>query len=445
MHGADPHRYHRGDAEKRNVTLGQLVIREIRHRKLNFVLGVVGITLAIIIAAASVGLLRAHDMNAAAIIDQAVADTEAEMKQLEDSIRKSMKGLGFNIYIFPEGQDLGRVYEQGFAEKTMPEDYATKLGNSAIITVNHLLPSLTQKLKWPEKKRTVILIGIRNEVPISFRNAKKPLLDPVKKGTLVIGNELADSLELKTGDAVTFMEKPFTIAKTHPERGTQDDITVWMNLSECQTLLDKEGLINEIKALECNCSTVDRLGEIRKELLAILPGTVITETESTALARAEARVKTKQAAETMIAAKKAERQRLREERESLAAILLPLTLIISMVWVGILTFMNVNERLTEIGILRAIGIQGSTVLSAFLIRAFIVGLCGSLIAAASTALYIQSAASADLLHGFTMTALFSHQEIGFTFVLAPLFACAAAWIPAVRASQEDPAKVLRHD
>ena len=104
-----------------------------------------------------------------------------EMKVYEDSVRKTMKGLGFNIFIFPEGQELGEVYTQGFASKTMPESYTAKLAESKIVTVNHLLPSLTRKLKWPEKERTVILIGIRGEVPIAHRDPKKPLIDPDRK------------------------------------------------------------------------------------------------------------------------------------------------------------------------------------------------------------------------------------------------------------------------
>ena len=91
------------------------------------------------------------------------------MQKLEDDIRKSMKGLGFNIYIFPEGQDLSEVYSKGYASKTMPEEYVYKLANSNIVTVNHLLPTLTQSLEWPEYQRQIVLIGIRGQVPISWQ------------------------------------------------------------------------------------------------------------------------------------------------------------------------------------------------------------------------------------------------------------------------------------
>jgi hypothetical protein len=216
-------------------------------------------------------------------------DFTREMKAYEDGVRKTMKGLGFNVFIFPEGQELDEVYAEGFASKTMPESYANTLAESKIVTINHLLPSLTRKLKWPERERTVILIGIRGEVPIAHRDPKKPLIDPVQRGRVVLGHELHRSLGLHEGNATVFMEREFIIEKCHSERGNKDDVTIWMHLEECQELLGEKGRINAIKALECNCASIDRLGEIRREIAAILPGTKVIETESKALARAEAR------------------------------------------------------------------------------------------------------------------------------------------------------------
>ena len=63
-----------------------------------------------------------------------------------------------------------------------------------LVTVNHLLPSLTQKIEWPEAKRTVILTGTRGEVPILFQkgNEKKPMLDVVPR-FLITGRRVAGS------------------------------------------------------------------------------------------------------------------------------------------------------------------------------------------------------------------------------------------------------------
>lgn len=426
------------------MKLGRLVGREILHRKFNFLLSLLGVAAAVASVLATLAMLRAHDAHTDRIVAGMEEQTRAEMVKLEDEIRKSMKGLGFNIYIFPADQDLSEVYAQGYASKTMPEEYVTKLAASRIVTVNHLLPSLTQQLTWPEKKRTVILIGIRGEVPIAHGSEKSPLLHPVEKGSLVLGYELHNSLAIAEGDTVSFMGREFTVAKTHPERGSKDDITIWMNLAECQDLLGKQGRINAIQALECNCATIDRIGEVRAELMQILPDTKIIETESTALARAEARNTAQATAQKQIASTTAERARMKTERERFADILLPAVTVSSMIWIGLLTFTNVRERLGEIGILRAIGVKSRTILAAFLGRAFVAGLAGaalgSLLALAAAPFFQER-----VFQGFPLTALVRSTEWIAPLVAAPLLACLAAWLPAFDAAQRDPADVLRHD
>jgi putative ABC transport system permease protein len=402
-----------------------------------------------------VALLGAHDLRTSKMLTRMNADTSAmeakfakEMKAYEDDVRKTMKGLGFNIFIFPEGQELSEVYAEGFASKTMPESYAGTLAESKIVTVNHLLPSLTRKLKWPERERTVILIGIRGEVPIAHRDPKKPLIDPVQKGRIVLGHELHRSLDLAEGNATIFMGREFIVGKCHAERGTKDDITIWMHLGECQELLEEEGRINAIKALECNCATIDRLGEIRREIAGILPGTKVIETESKALARAEARNKAKKHSQSAIASKKAEaiklqadRERLRLEDKQKYTALLTVVILGSMAWIAFLAFANSRDRQAEIGILRAMGISTGSILGALMGRAFLVGLFG----AGLTLLFafLLGDTLRGSLHGFDLRSL--RGDIPLVLISVPVLSCAASWLPALQAVNRDPATILRNE
>src|SRR5205823_6600127 len=122
-------------------------------------------------------LLRAHDRRTEQLLDVRQAAAQKAGAELEDSIRKITIKLGFNVLILPEDQDLHELDVEGYASKTMPEEYATRLAKSGIVTINHLLPSVTKKLEWPEQKRTIILIGTKGEVPIHNRDEKKPILD----------------------------------------------------------------------------------------------------------------------------------------------------------------------------------------------------------------------------------------------------------------------------
>ncbi|MFT5124303.1 MAG: putative ABC transport system permease protein [Candidatus Omnitrophota bacterium] len=426
------------------MKVNRLILREITHRKLNFFLSLIAVVFAVFCVASTVALFRAFDLHTEKVVADMQAATKINLKTLEDDIRKSMKGLGFNIYIFPEGQDMSEVYEKGYASKTMPEEYVKRLAESKIVTVNHLLPTLTRQVKWPERERTVILIGTKGEVPLAHRDPKKPLLDQVQAGHMVMGYELHKSLGLKVGDSVTFMGHELVIDVAHPERGSKDDITLWVNLHEAQAWLDQAGRINAIQALECNCATIDRLGEIRAELLAILPGTKIIETESTALARAEARVKTEQAAKRELAAVQARRDQQKAEREQLASVLLPLILVFCIGLMALLTFMNVRERLPEIGILRAIGVKSGVILWSFMARAFIAGIIGVALAMLVT-VGLAGVVKEGYLHGFALRSLFTREELVLLILLAPLLSGLAAWLPSLQAAQKDPATVLHRD
>ena len=134
--------------------------KEIIFRKLNFSLSILAVAIAAASCLLAEAYLKSENLKSEDLVQQKVDETQAHMKKLEDDIRKSMKGLGFNIYIFPEGQDLSEVYAQGYASKTMPEEYVYKLANSNIVTVNHLLPTLTTSLQWPEYKRKIVICDI---------------------------------------------------------------------------------------------------------------------------------------------------------------------------------------------------------------------------------------------------------------------------------------------
>jgi ABC-type lipoprotein release transport system permease subunit len=324
-----------------------------------------------------------------------------------------------------------------------------------LVTINHLLPSLTRKVDWPEQKRKVILVGIRGEVPQRHGGEKRPLIEPVPAGSVVLGYELGRSLGLSPGDKTELKGRSFTVQKCHPERGTADDVTVWMNLKEAQSLLGEEGRINAILALECNCASMDRLGDVRKEIAAILPETQVIEKGSQALARAEARLAAQKAAEQQfeevreagrreINATRLQRAELRSQNEAVAAALVPLVILTSVAWVALLTFMNVRERTPEVGILRAIGVRTGRILAIFLLKAVLMGIAGA--GLGCLALFgLGNGLKQALLSGYGISGLLGPSEMFLVSVAAALVAGAAAWLPALVASQQDPAAVLRRE
>lgn len=410
-----------------------LTIREIGHRKLSFSMGLVSIAIAVCALMGSLILLKAHDQRTVTILREKEAVLIQKTKILDNDVRKAMLKLGFNLVILPKDQNMGDWYADDYASKTMPEEYVTRLADSGIVTVRHFLPSLQERITWPEKKRTIILVGTRGEVPNLHKNPSKPLVQPVPRGTIVLGYELHNSMGLKNGDTVTLMEKAFTVHQCYDERGTKDDITAWISLAEAQEMLDKKGQINAILALQCNCAGSE-IHNIRREIAAMLPDTKVVEKASKLVAREEARQKVKAEGRAALQREADGRTTLRREREQLTSILVPLIMIACAAWVGFLAFGNVRDRTTEIGILRSLGVGSMKIFTIFLLRAATMGLAGGALGLAG-----------GLLLGHMMGVESGATVIMMALFVAPILSILASWIPAIIAAQQDPADILRKE
>ena len=400
----------------------RLVCREIWHRKLNFLVSLSAIVVLVGYAVGALTLIRAQRER-----------TEQRVAALDDEIRKITKSLGFNINILPADQNLADFHANDFGEKTMPFEYVQRLAESPdIVTINHLRPALIRKIEWQEQQRQIVLMGVAGVIPWTHRsNPKKPMTEAVPTGSLNIGSVLAEQLQLKEGDTTQLNGLELKVNKIYPERGTKDDITVWIDLQAAQNMLELPDQINLIQALECNCASVDRLAEIEGEISQVLGSNVqVIELATKAIARARARVDVQAEGQITVA-----------RMQDRATLLLVLLVLASSILVGLLAFLNVWERQQEIGILRAIGTSTGSIMWMFLLKALFVGLIGAIIGyligfGIAVRLDGQSA------NGLIVESLFDFRMMVFAILLAPIITIIASWVPAVFASNQDPATVL---
>lgn len=433
-----------------------LVFKEIKHRKENFFLAVIAITLSLLVAVVATALIKNHDDETIKRIEQSREQTQQEkdkhhaattkeLKKMENDIRKSMKGLGFNVYLFPKNEDIADIKARGYAETTMPESYAKKLADSQVVTVNHLLPQLARKVKWQEQDKNILLIGVAGQVPMIHRS-QKPIMQPIKPGTVFLGHALHHNKGIKVGDFVTINGKKYEVAKTYPSRDFRDDVTAWIHLDEMQKMFNLEGKISSIKCLGCNCASLDRVGTIKKELLLILPDIQIIEVGSKALARATARNQTSAQADIIgkqilangekdIEKITAERAESRASLDKFRDILVPLITIGAFITLVILCILNVRHRKEEIGIFKALGVKNITILGLFVSKAFLIGILASILGIIGGYLLYQNI-TGSTPDGNTMLTLAA---------IPPIFAIAATWLPALSASRQPALDVLRHD
>lgn len=434
------------------MTLWQLVFKEIRFRKGGFVIGLISVAVAIGSLVGAITLLKAHDTRTEQILIQKEQETREEMARMEDDYRLIMRAMGHNVMILHKDESLATLRSRGHPSTTLPEDYVEKLGRGYVETLNHLLPVLQERMIWQEHDIEIILSGTPGQVPIYHKRQfltadgtayKSPIMEAVPAGTLIVGQGVARELGLKPGDTVTLMGEEFRIHQVNPSQGSLDDIMVWCNLEHAQRWLNREGKINAIFALECICHS-DGLGQVISEVTRILPDTQVLEFSSRIVARAEARGRAREAREMAIESEMQQRKVMGEEQRAFAAILVPVVLAASGLWVYFLILGNVRTRAAEIGILRAIGVQETLIASVFLLKALLMG-AGGAVVGYFAGVIIGSGwsgtpfASKEFLHLFSLPVFIP------ALVISLALCAVACWIPALIAARQDPAVVLREE
>ncbi|NLW49303.1 MAG: ABC transporter permease [Candidatus Brocadiaceae bacterium] len=432
------------------MTLWGLVVREARFRLGGFCIGLVSVVAAIACLTGAVTLLHAHDIRSDRVLIEREKATREEMARMEDDYRLIMRDLGHNVLIIHRDQDLAALVAAGYPEVTMPEEYVHRLADRGIATLNHLLPVLQKRTVWPEHGVEILLSGTPGQTPNRAKKGfltadgtayRDPIVATIPHGAVRLGNGVARRLGLHEGDRVVLMGEEFVVDRVLPGEGNVDDIAVWCSLEKVQQWLGLEGRINGILGLECICE-VDRLGEVAREVGAILPDVTVLEFSSRVRARAQARGRAGEAHRTAIAAEMEHQRRMRRERELFAAVLVPVALTAAGLWVFFLVLGNVRERRTEIGVLRALGVRQATIMGVFLLKAVAMGALGAVLG------YVVGVVGGALWGGVGPTTAdffgsFRLRLFLAAVLVAPALCAAAAWLPAMRAARQDPAEVLR--
>jgi putative ABC transport system permease protein len=425
------------------MSIMHMALREILRRKTTFLLATVAVAVAVGTMLTVPAVLQVYDLRSDAVLAGKEAELKERLDVLQDEMRKATLKLSFNLAILPGDQDVREWHATDCATTTMPEDYAHRLADSRIVSVRHFLPMLAEKMKWPEMKRTVILVGCQGEVASMHKSPKAPLVQPVPDGTMVVGHELHQSLGLKEGQKIAFLGRPFVISKCQEERGSKDDIAVWIPLKDAQQLLGKPGRINAILALECLCVGSEALARVRTDVAKQLPDTKVIEFGTKVLARAEARMRVGQEAVEAVERDKAHQRTLQVERQRLAALLVPGVVLACGVWIFLTAFGNARGRSAEVAILRAIGFRARQVLALFLFRALAGGVAGAAVGGAAgltIAARLRGELDAVLIGA---AGLVSWQLVSGAVVSGALLGVVASWIPALLAARRDPAEILR--
>lgn len=386
------------------MTTLSLIFKEIVHRPINFLLGLLVVLTAVALLVAFVTTGQAYRRET----------------------RRIMRDMGQNLRIIPKETSIDEFWSVGFSEHTMPEEYVRRFASLQDFSYTHLTATLQKKVMWRDKN--VILTGILPEVLPLDKRQQKPMTFSVEPGTVYVGFEPARSLKIKRGDEIDIFGKPFTVVKCLSQSGSSDDIRIYGHLHDIQEILNLAGRINEIKALECLCIIesskvpIDPLVLAETQLEEILP---------------EAKVILLQGIAEI-------RQKQRAAMEGYLAFLMPTILVVCGAWVGVLAMTNVRDRQQEIGIMRALGYGSGKITALFLGKAVIIGLLGALIGSL-IGTFLALHFGPDI---FKVTAKAIKPEyvlLVWFLIAAPVFAAVSSFIPVMIAVTYDPAITLREE
>lgn len=381
------------------MTIFGLIFKEIIHRKINFILGLLAVVIAVTLFISFFTAGKASNRETARL----------------------MRDMGFNLRIIPKKTDMSKFWMAGFSEHTMPEEYIDIFASQKGISYNHLVATLQAKILWQGVE--VILTGLAPERCPPGRE-KPPMSFEIKQGTAYIGYELARRLKLKKGENIDIRGETLTVADTLSESGGVDDIRIQCHLQDAQDILDLEGRINEIKAIDCLCfaPTDDPLALLRKELAAVLPEAKTVQMKLMATTRTETR------------------QLVR----NVFAVIMPIVIVACGAWIGVLAIINVRDRQQEIGIMRALGYGSGRIALLFLGKALIIGLFG-----AAVGFFAGTTLALNFGPGiFELTSKAIKPEyvlLVWSLIVAPVFTAVSSFIPAMIAVTYDPAVTLREE
>ena len=261
-------------------------------------------------------------------------------------------------------------------------------------------------------------------------------LQPDDRSGIMIGEALAKKMDLKTGDTVNLMantsngdvdNQMFTIRGVFTTRTPAfDEYTVLIPIAKAQALTQTEGRASLIYVLLKDISQVDSV--------------------SKALQTEQMQVKTYLEMNDMIL-------QMEEFSRSYMVVIYLIVLAITATVIVNTLIMSVFERTREIGILSAIGMKGSRIMSMFFIEfgflaigGIIAGLIlgGMMVFYASTVgFYFGDVGATDLLIGERIYAYLTINDAVTLTLMAFVVAILAALYPAIMAARLEPVEAMR--
>ncbi len=342
---------------------------------------------------------------------------------MQDDVERKLDEYGANIIVSPKSKDLGLSYGGMHVTDTAYDvEELTNTDASLIKNIKNRqnISAVAPKIigSYKSSGRSYLLVGVDFPSEISLKKwwewSGNP---PNTENDILLGAMLAKNLGVSPGDVLPLGGHDFHISGVLHENASQDDISVFLNLTAAQQLLHKPNRLSmiEVSALCSKCPIEDIVAQISEKL-------------------PYAKVSAVRQAVTL-------RMQTVEQLMRFSAAVSVIIIIIGALIVLVSMLSSVNERTKEIGILRAIGFRQSHIIKVILIEAFLVslfsGILGWFMGSASVALLAPRITDIRVL-------LFNPSLLALATGIAVCVGIISSLYPAMKASRLEPLEALRY-
>lgn len=247
------------------------------------------------------------------------------------SFESTIVKYGADIYILPKEENMAMPFSTGVHSKLFPEKLAKEVSREP--NVRTAVPVFRSLDLGPTMNPT-LLFGVDPALfhelkPLAKLEAGQWLNDPEVEQALV-GKKIAEAMALEVGSQISILERPFKVVGILQEMGTLDDSAVYLPIKVLQKIKGQPRLANEVRVRVKNLKALQNTVSLLRQKypdLAVQTAAEILEQMMKLLTIAQAL------------------------HFSIASI----SLLIGVLFVMSTMLMAVNERVREIGMMRALG------------------------------------------------------------------------------------------
>ncbi len=334
-----------------------------------------------------------------------------------------MKNMGHNLVLLPKRANALDTYRCSEHQVLFSDGVTRELAKHKHLNSKYYVSVLQRMVNV--RGRDLVLTGLE-PVKGPGESAEKPNpITPIAGGHARVGSAVSNVLGIGQGGTISVKGKTFRVDETFAEKGSIDDFRIYINLADCQELLDADGKISQILAFEClhgGGTLADIEKRQRRNLAGIVPDfKQITKTDISK-GRFMARLTT----------------------QRYLYYLLGIVLCITIVVISGTGVQEVSERKREMGIMISMGTGYSYIIGLYLAKILLVAL-----AASATGFLIGSHLSVWLTRPFlvyqTQPVTVIWQQLPSVALLTCAVAVVAEIVPMVKLIRMDPNSILMEE